>query len=35
MQDGCVEVVLGFDTKDGWGVVAGWLVASMSGLVNG
>jgi hypothetical protein len=25
MWDGCVGIVLGFDTKDGWSVVVGWL----------
>ena len=26
MWDGCVEIVLGFDTKDGWLVVGTWLL---------
>ena len=35
MWDGCVGIVLGFDTKDGWLVVEWRLIPSISGLENG
>jgi len=35
MWDGYVEIVLGFDTKDGWFVVEWRLIPSISGLGNG
>ena len=35
MWDGCVEIVLVFDPKDGWLVVAWRLIPSISGLGNG
>ena len=34
MWDGCVEIVLGFDTKDGCVVVGAWLLAGWEMVVE-
>ena len=34
MKDGCVGIVLGFDTKDGCVVVGAWLLAGWEMVVE-